>query len=119
MGGSAAVALLTGASVEGSKAKAHQDIAIAINTARPKGAIASTWLSTEARQLKHFDKLVSEHLFSQWLIEQPALTVAAQSLPAAALPPAEDLGQQPKSTLIGGVPGSGKTLFYLNALGAS
>ena len=116
VGGSVTVSLLTGASLEGSKAKAHSDIAIAINTARPKGAIASAWLSTEARQLKHFDKLVSEHLFSQWRIEQPALTVAAQSLPAAVLPPAEDLGQQPKSALIGGVPGSGKTLFYLNAL---
>lgn len=29
---------------------------------------------SEKRHLKHFEKLVSEHLFSQWFVERPALT---------------------------------------------
>ena len=117
VGSSAAAALATSAALEGSKAKAHHGIATTLTTTRPPRAIASIWLKTEARQLKGFDQLVSQHLFAQWVQEHPALTIAAQTVTdSPALPVAQDLGQKPGSALIGGVPGAGKGITYLQAL---
>jgi hypothetical protein len=119
VGASVAIALATGASLEEAKGKAHHRMATTIRTARPDSAIASAWLNTEARQLRGFDKLVSQHLFEDWLNsgQAPALTIAAQPIAdAPSLPVAEDLGRNPQSALIGGVSGAGKGVFYLQAL---
>lgn len=120
-GGSVGITLASMARLESAKSDAHQGIAAALTEARPHREIAAHWLKTEARQLRGFDQLVSQYLFEDWVTNQaPALTIAAQQITeapaAAALPPAEDLGQNPQSALIGGVSGAGKGVFYLQAL---
>jgi hypothetical protein len=123
LGSSVAIALATGAAIEDSKGKAHHAIATAIRSARPHRDIAANWLKTEARQLRGFDERVSQYLFDSWVSsgDAPVLAIAAQVAnadepPVEPHPPAEDLGKNPQSALIGGVPGAGKGVFYLQAL---
>jgi hypothetical protein len=117
-GGSVGITLASMARLESAKSEAHQGIAQALVEARPHRDIAAHWLKTESRQLRGFDQLVSQYLFEDWVNNQaPALTIAAQPITdAPLLPVAEDLGRNPQSALIGGVPGAGKGVFYLQAL---
>ena len=119
-GSSVAISLSIGAGLQRNRSKALQSAAMACDIASPVLQTARDYVASPERQLRGFEKRVAEILADDWakqngLVSNDAVTVPA--LPESPpISPAVDLGTNPQSCLIAGVPGAGKGVFYLAAL---
>ncbi|NJL88307.1 MAG: hypothetical protein HC886_23875 [Leptolyngbyaceae cyanobacterium SM1_1_3] len=113
-GGAIAISLTLGASTSGNREQILTDAADSMNAARPLRAIANDYCGHTKRQLRSFDNRVADLLADEW--RKQNLTMALQPASEPLPSPAHDLGTNPQSALIGGVPGAGKAVFYLTAL---